>query len=139
MTTKRRGERIGWLGGWIGGFSWVAILSFVFLYQKKFGYGLFGLFLTAVALATILYGSPWRYPLKPYWKLMLAPYGMFFAAIVWVILAYGGHEPFGFNWWNLLWLIPALTPFGFLSNKTWEGSDAQQNASSDTGSTNDQA
>ncbi len=131
VTAKRQGEKIGWTAGWIGGFIWVAILSIVFIYQKKIGQGLFGLFITVTAIATIFSFAPWRYPSTPYWKLMLAPYGMLFIAIAWVIWSYGSIESLGLNWWNLLWLIPALSPFGFLSNRKWVESDAQHVTSAD--------
>jgi len=126
MTTNRRGEKIGWTAGWIGGFIWVAILSFVFCYQKKYEEALLGIFLTAAAVVAIFSFAPWRYPLTPYWKLMLAPYGMFFISIGWVIWSYGSLESLDFNWWNLLWIIPALSPFGILSNRKWAETDAQQ-------------
>ena len=128
MTINRYGEKIGWTAGWIGGFIWVAILSIVFLYQNKIGTGVLGMFLTAVAIVAIFSFAPWRHPSTPYWKLMLVPYGMFSLSIAWAIWSYGGLESVGLNWWNLLWLIPALSPFGMLSNRKWAESDAQDGA-----------
>lgn len=122
MRTARRGERLGWTWGWIGGFIWVAVLSLVFLVQRKVGPGLVGVLLTGAAVGIVLFVAPWRYPKTPYWKLMLGPYGMFFLAIAWAVWAFGGHESLDLNGWNLLWLIPALSPFGLLSNKRWEDS-----------------
>jgi hypothetical protein len=123
MTRNRRGEKIGWTAGWIGGFIWVAILSMVFLSQKMVGQGLLGIVLTAGAIAAVFSFAPWRYPLTAYWKLMLAPYGMFFMAIAWAVWSYGSLESLDLNWWNLLWLIPALSPLGILSNRKWAESD----------------
>lgn len=125
MTTNRYGEKIGWTAGWIGGFIWVAILSIVFLYQNKIGPGVLGMFLTVAAIVAIFSFVSWRHPSTSYWKLMLIPYGIFFLSIAWAIWSYGGLESVGFNWWNLLWLIPALSPFGMLSNRKWAESDAQ--------------
>lgn len=125
MTINRRGEKIGWIAGWTGGFIWVAILSVVFLCRNKFGQGALGFLLCLAALAVSLFFAPWRHPLTPYWKLMLAPYGMFFLSIGWAIWSYGSLASLGFNWWNLLWLVPALSPFGFLSNRKWAEFDAQ--------------
>jgi hypothetical protein len=135
MTTKRRGEKVGWVAGWIGGFVWVAILSIVFICQKKFGQGLLGMVLTAAAIATIFCFAPWRHPLTAYWKLMLAPYGMFCITIAWAIWSYGGIESCDLNWWNLLWIIPSLSPFGILSNRKWEKSGAQPGNALDGDST----
>lgn len=128
MTTHRRGEKIGWTASWIGGFIWVAILSIMFLFQKKIAPGILGMFLTGAAIVVICSFAPWRHPLTPYWKLMLVPYGIFFLSIAWVIWGYGGLESIGLNWWNVLWIIPALSPFGLLSNRKWAESDIQRGA-----------
>lgn len=125
MGTDRKGEKIGWTAGWLGGFIWVLALSLVFLSQGKVTQGLLGILLSGAAIIAILYFAPWRHQTTPYWKLMLAPYGLFFLSIVWAVWSYGGLEAIGLNWWNLLWLIPCLSPFGMLSNRKWSGSKNQ--------------
>lgn len=39
VNSSRRGEKIGWTVGWIGGFLWIVILSIIFYikasYQKE--------------------------------------------------------------------------------------------------------
>lgn len=60
---------------------------------------------------------------------------LFFIAVAWAVWVFGGIEVFGFNWWNLLWLLPALGPFGFLSNRTWADSDTQPGATPEGNST----
>jgi len=67
----RRGEKIGWLAGWIGGFSWIAILSIIFMAKGQWASGCVGLLLLLAAWSTVVYLSPWRHPKTPYWKLML--------------------------------------------------------------------
>lgn len=126
MATNRRAEKMGWTAGWAGGFVWVALLSVVFLVQGMVWQGLLGMSLTAAAIVSSFSFAPWRHPTTPYWKLMLAPYGIFFAAIAWALWSYGGPGALGLSWWNLLWLIPALGPFGFLSNRTWAEPDRGQ-------------
>ena len=125
MNTARKGEKIGWSAGWLGGFIWVAILSIVFLYQKKVGQGVWGIVLTGAAIIAVLHFAPWRHPTTPYWKLMMVPYGMFFISIAWAVWSYGGMEAIGLNWWNLLWIIPCLSPLGMLSKRKWSDSDTQ--------------
>jgi hypothetical protein len=102
----------------------------VFLFQGKTEQGILGMALTGASLFMILFFAPWRFPSTHYWKLMLAPYGIFFLSIVWAIWLYGGLGVIGLNWWNLLWLVPMLLPFGMLSKRTWSDS-AQQGASAD--------
>lgn len=132
---KRSGEKVGWIAGWGGGFIWVLILAGLFFYRHEFGQGVVGVVLTAVAVASVLYCAPWRHPSTPYWKLMLLPYCLFFIAIAWATWSFGGLEALGFNWLNLLWLVPALSPFGFLSNNRWEQFGAQPDAPRDGDST----
>ena len=116
---NRMGEKVGWTAGWIGGFIWIFILSLVFLFQRKLEQGLLGIVLTALAIFTIIFFAPWRFSSTPYWKLMLAPYGMFFLSIIWALWSYGGFENLSVTW-NILWFFPFfLIPFGNLSNKRW--------------------
>lgn len=123
MGTYRKGEKIGWTAGWTGGFIWVLVLSLVFLHQGKVAQGVLGVVLTGAALIAIVHAAPWRHPATPYWKLMLAPYGLLFLSIAWAVWSYGSLEAIGLNWWNLVWLIPCLSPFGMLSNRKWSDAD----------------
>jgi hypothetical protein len=128
----RVGEKIGWTAGWIGGFIWVFILSIVFLVQGKSTQGFLGMSLTGLAILTVVLFAPWRLPTTPYWKLMLAPYGVFLLSIAWAIWSYGGLVSAGLTWWNLLWLLPILIPFGSLSTRRWGDFDVQRKAPMDT-------
>lgn len=124
---NRKGEKIGWAGGWPGGFIWVVVLSVVFLVQGQWLTGLLGLFLAGMAVWAILTFAPWRHPATPYWKLMLGPYGMFLLSIIWAVWAYGGIQAMGLTWWNMLWLIPMLIPLGTLCQRTWYDGESNQN------------
>jgi hypothetical protein len=119
----RKGEKIGWLAGWAGGFLWVLILAIVFLVQGKWMAGVTGLVLVAVALAGISLLAPWRHPETPYWKLLILPTGLLWATIAWAIWAFGGLEAASGDWWTLLWLIPMLIPFGVIGRRSWADSD----------------
>jgi hypothetical protein len=127
----RIGERIGWTAGWLGGFIWVVVLSVVYLFQGKSEQGLLGMTLTGIAVLSVLFFAPWRFSSTPYWKLMLAPYSVFFLSIAWAIWSYGGLGSTGLTWWNLLWLLPLLLPFGSLSKRKWVYSIAQQDPPTD--------
>jgi hypothetical protein len=118
----RMGEKIGWVAGWTGGFIWVCVLSMVFLFQGRSEQGLLGAVLTGIAVLSILFFAPWRFPSTPYWKLMLAPYGVFFLSIAWAIWSYGGPGSAGLTWWNLLWFLPLLSPLGTLRKRKWADS-----------------
>lgn len=128
---ERISERIGWTAGWLGGFIWVFVLSMVFLFLGKSEQGLAGISLTGIAVFSVLFFAPWRFSSTPYWKLMLAPYGVFFLSIVWAVWSFGGLESCGFTGWNLLWLLPLLLPFGSWSKRKWADSSTQQDPSAD--------
>jgi len=116
----RRGEKIGWLAGWIGGFSWVAILSIVFMARGQWTPGCAGILLVLVAWGTVVFLSPWSRPKTPYWKLVLGPYVLFLSAAVWAIWAFGGIKWSDWNGWNLLWVLPLFIPIGILNNRCWD-------------------
>ena len=128
---ERIGERIGWTAGWLGGFIWVLVLSMVFLFQGKSEQGVAGISLTGIAVFSVLFFAPWRFSSTPYWKLMLAPYGVFFLSIAWAVWSFGGLESCGFTGWNLLWLLPLLLPLGSWSKRKWADSSMQQDLSAD--------
>ena len=58
----RSGERLGWTGGWFGGFLWVLIIAIVRIGQGDISGGLvgIGLFLAAAILIWLL--APWKFP-----------------------------------------------------------------------------
>jgi len=117
--TARSGEKLGWMAGWLGGFLWVDILALIFLLQQKWVPGAVGLILTAIATAVVLALAPWRHPATRYWRLMIAPYVLFFASAVWAIWAFGGLHTAGLNWWNLALVLPILMPFGSIGRSRW--------------------
>ena len=125
---ERKGEKIGWLAGWLGGFLWVLILAIIFMAQGKLLEGGIGLFLVAVAAVIITLQAPWRHPTTGYWKLMLAPYGVFLVSVVWVIWSFGGMAEAGLDWWMLVWFLPMMIPLGSLSKKTWSTDDSETTA-----------
>lgn len=117
--TERKGEKIGWTWGWIGGFLWVAILGLIFLVQGKVAAGGTGLLFFAMAVWAIRRFSPWRHPATPYWRLYLGLYVLFFLTIPWAIWGFGGLGDEQLNGWMLLWLLPLLTPFFINGRRTW--------------------
>ncbi len=117
--TERRGEKIGWTGGWLGGFIWLALLAVVFMFQGQWLEGIIGMALTGLAVLVIVFGAPWRHPATPYWKLMLAPYAVFFISVAWAFWAFGSQGDLGLSWWHLFWFVPMLIPLGTVGRRTW--------------------
>jgi hypothetical protein len=117
----RAGEKLGWIGGWIGAFLWVAIVSIIFLVEGRALAGGAGLAIVAIAAALIWLFSPWRHPRTPYWKLLLAPYALVGAAIAWALLSFGvaALRAEGFSPWSLALVVPMLLPLLTGGRRRW--------------------
>jgi hypothetical protein len=120
---NRKGEKIGWIGGWMGGFIWLGLLSVIWVFQGNFAIGIGGVVLFSVAIITIFATSPWRHPDTKYWKLMLPIYFLFFISISLAICQYDGLENFGLKWPALFWILPGFIPFATVGQRTW-GNDS---------------
>jgi len=118
---NRRGEKIGWIGGWFGGFVWLGLLSVVWIFQDKIINGMTGIIVFIVAIITIIASAPWKHPNTKYWKLMIPIYLLFFASITLSIYLYGGPNNIGLKWTSIFWLVPCLIPFVTTGSKTWNG------------------
>ena len=116
---KRRGEKIGWIGGWIGAFVWLGLLSAIWLFQNKISEGMIGLSVFTVAIIVISMTAPWNHPNTKYWKLMLPIYSLFFCSIVLYIYLSGGLEILGLKWTSIFLVIPGLIPLKTAGNRTW--------------------
>lgn len=122
MTTpaeSRSGEKIGWIGGWLGGFIWLLILSVIWLLQGQISWALGGLSLVAAAVACIFGFAPWRHPTTRYWKLLLPIYAVLFASVA-LAAATGGFDGMNLSWWSAFLLLPALTPFATTGARRWD-------------------
>lgn len=117
----RKGEKIGWIGGWLGGFIWLGLLSVVWLFQNKMSGGILGIVVFTVAIMGIIATAPWKHPNTKYWKLMLPIYLLFFISIALCINVYGGFESIGLKWTAFFWVIPCLIPFITTGRRTWNG------------------
>ncbi len=125
--SERKGEKIGWTFGWIGGFLWVIALSIVFFYQKKIHEGAIGLGIFILALSIIIVFAPWKMPLTKYWKLFLLPYFVMLFAIVWAVWASGGLKQLGVKWWNFLWVSLLFIPVLTQGKKRWIDGETKKN------------
>ena len=119
MKGNRNGEMRGWTVGWLGGFVWVVLLSAFFLIQGRTYPGVIGLVLFGVAVATIVSRAPWRNADTLYWKLMLPVYAVLACSLAWAVWSMGGFSEMGLNWWNALWILPALIPLKTAGQKRW--------------------
>jgi hypothetical protein len=124
---NRNGEKIGWLGGWAGGFSWVGILAIVWLLQGKVLEGLTGIILALAAAFLIITLAPWRHPAVIYWKLLIPIYLVLFLSVGWAIWAFGGVRQAGFSVWSLFLLAVLLLPLWQTSRRRWQDVEDETN------------
>lgn len=115
----RKGERLGWTLGWLGGFAWVAVLAGVFAVQGRGLPAVAGLLLFAMAGLAIRRNAPWRHPDQPYWRLMAPLYGLMALSVVWVFWGFEDASAEPVSGWQLLWWVPLLLPLIQLGRRTW--------------------
>ena len=116
----RTGEKIGWLGGWSGGFLWVLVMAIVRLAQGATLDGLIGISVSAAAFATIYFVAPWKMPHTPMWKLLIPLYVFLALSILWAVWTWGGFTHPDLHWWMFLWIIPSLSPLWVIGNRRWQ-------------------
>ena len=116
---ERKGEKIGWLGGWTGSFLWLAILTVVWLVQGKSMLAATGIGLVTAALIMIFFLAPWKHPETKYWKLMLPLYVVLMTSVAVIVWLEGGPTRLGLSGWFLLVCLPLFLPFLTAGRRTW--------------------
>jgi hypothetical protein len=122
--TERKGEKMGWIGGWFGSFLWFLVLSVLWVVRGKVLAGLLGLGLFVLAGILIFLLAPWRYPQTRYWKLMLPLYVLLIGAAVFCVGIEGGFKAAGLDWFLLLWILPVMMPLVSLGRRCWKSDGA---------------
>ena len=116
---KQLMSKIGWLGGWIGGFIWIIVLSIKNISAEDTINGVIGIFLFTISMSIIYIASPWRYPGKKIWLLLMPIYIMISLSLIWALTMNKHYLPVGYNKWNLLALLPILSPIFLMGKFTW--------------------
>lgn len=131
--TDRKGEKIGWTAGWLGGFLWVAIIAILFLFQGKWPQAVSGLALAGAAVFCILFFAPWRFPSTACWKLMLIPWTVLMLSVAWAVWVFGGFASEELRWWHFLWVLFIITPLCTIGGRKWEQAGGISSNPADTG------
>ena len=123
LMKQRRGERVGWIGGWLGALLWLLVLSVLWLFLSKLLPGLVGLGLFSLGVLLVFALAPWKHPETKYWKLMLPMllFLLFSAAIgIWL---HGGLGAVGLNWSSIIWMPVLIIPFATMGGRRWKDGD----------------
>lgn len=117
---NRTGEKIGWIGGWTGGFCWVFAIAVIMLFQGAMIAAFSGVAVFLLAEVLIVRLAPWRYPKTRYYLLMLPIYVLFLLSVVWAVWIFGGLQQAGLHYWNFLWIFPCLSPLITIGARRWQ-------------------
>lgn len=121
-SERRLGEKVGWVGGWLGAFSWLLGLALVWFLMGRLLSGMLAIVLFGLAVLLIYQMAPWRRPSTPYYKLMIPLYLAFLGTVFWTYWNLAGLESFPVfvrNLWMWLWIIPCALPFFSIGGRRW--------------------
>jgi hypothetical protein len=120
---SRIGEKLGWIGGWLGSFLWLLIVTIEWLVQGRSGHAAIGAIVLALGIILIFVLAPWRWPQTEYWKLLSPMIAVFLAAAGSCMWLEGGLAAVGLSPWNLLWLGLLVLPFATAGRRRWSDGD----------------
>jgi len=126
VQNERRGEKVGWICGWLGSYLWVLVLAVLFFFQGKGREGIVGLTLAGLGGFYIFSCAPWRHPVTPYWRLMIRLYLVLLTAVAWAVWSFGGWKGSGLNWWSFFLLLPVFAPLLTIGRRTWSDGSARE-------------
>jgi len=118
--SERKGEKIGWIGGWIGSFIWLIPVSFVWLIHKQTAAAIILMLIFVLAITLTFQLTPWRYPKTYYYKLMLPNILLIYISAIVCIYFYYELENGKVSWFLFIWLIVFFTPIITLGKRKWE-------------------
>ena len=78
-----------------------------------------GLALVGLGYGAVVFFRPWRFPETRYWRLLVVPYLLMFAAVPWAIWSFGPESADDLSWWQMLPLIAVLSPFAAIGWRRW--------------------
>lgn len=115
----RTGEKLGWIGGWAGAFAWMLVLAVLLAPRGQYAESLVGVGLAGLGFGSAVVLTPWRFPLTPYWRLMVAPYVALMASVPWAIWALAVSDDAPLSWWLMPTLLPLLLPILSMGRRRW--------------------
>lgn len=117
---ERKGEKLGWIGGWIGSFIWLIPVSIVWLIHNQTAATIILLLIFVLGITLTFQLTPWRYPTTYYYKLMLPNILLIYLSVAVCIYFFYelGNEKA--DWFLFIWLIVFFTPLITLGRRKWE-------------------
>ena len=123
MMEQRKGEKVGWIGGWLAAMLGLPVLSVLWLVLGRLLDGLAGLGLFGLGVLWMFVLAPWKRPETKYWKLMLPMLLFLLCSIVICIWLHGGLGSAGFSWSSVALLPVIIVPFAIMGGRRWKDGD----------------
>jgi hypothetical protein len=125
----RRGEKLGWTVGMLGGTAWMFILAPCAFFAGEWRIGGFALAAGFCVVGLVIHLAPWKHPSTRLWKLFLPPVGvMILTASVLAIWVRHGLPPSEWAPGLLVGLLALLLPG--IGWRRWEDGNAGEKVTS---------
>ena len=120
---NRRGEKLGWTFGLLGGTVWMFVLAASGLFGGNWRFGVVALVGGCCVVGLVIRLAPWKHPTTQFWKLFVPPLALMILTAG-VLLSGWGHGLSLVDWTPGLLLIvfPLLIPD--IRARRWEDGDA---------------
>jgi hypothetical protein len=120
---NRRGEKLGWTGGLLGGTVWMFIFAAYGFLGGDWRFGAVALGGGLCVVGLVIHLAPWKHPTTRYWKLFLPPVAVMILTAGVIVICWG-HGLSPLNWVPALLciFIPLLVPD--IRGKRWEDGNA---------------
>jgi len=103
----RRGEKLGWTLGLLGGTAWMFILAACEFFAGDWRVGAFALGAGLCVVGLVIQLAPWKHPTTRFWKLFLPPVAVIILAASVLVIWAGGLPP---SEWALDLLLVFVLP-----------------------------
>ena len=122
---NRRGEKLGWTLGLLGGTVWMFIFAAYGLFGGNWRFGAIALGGGFCVVGMVIQLAPWKRPTTRYWKLYLPPVVVMILTAA-VLVIWWGHGLSTLNWVpGLIIFFPLLVPD--IRGRRWEDGNAGKN------------
>jgi len=111
----RRGEKLGWTLGLLGGTAWMFIFAALAFFAGDWPIGALVLGVGLCVVGMVIKLAPWKHPATPFWKLFLPPVAVIILTAG-ILMEWAGHKLSALEW------APALLVGVFLFLLTGIGS-----------------
>jgi hypothetical protein len=125
---NRRGEKLGWTLGLLGGTIWMFIMAAYGLFGGNWRFGAIALAGGLCVVGLVFHLAPWKHPTTQYWKLYLPPVAVMILTAAVLVIGFGPGLSH-INWLPgfLCCFLPLLVPN--IRGRRWQDGNASKKIS----------